>query len=284
MTPIAKEPWIVSAAEPIIRRALDEDLGAGDVTSRACVPAGTHATATMVAKDTLVFCGGDVGRRVFELLDPSVSVEVRADDGLRVSAGSPVMQIEGDARALLAAERTALNLLQRMSGIATRTRAFADAATGTCRVVDTRKTAPGLRVLDRYAVRCGGGHNHRNDLGGGVLIKENHIRAAGGVASAVKAARRHAPHALRVECEVTDLDELQAALDAGADAVLLDNMDDAAVKEAVDRVAGRAVVEASGNVTLERIPSLSATGVDLISVGALTHSVVAADLSLLFES
>jgi nicotinate-nucleotide pyrophosphorylase (carboxylating) len=195
-----------------------------------------------------------------------------------------VARVTGNARALLSAERTALNLVQRMSGVATLTRRFVDAAAGRCRITDTRKTTPGLRALQRYAVRCGGGHNHRNDLGSGVLIKENHIRCAGGVGPAITAARALAPHTMRVECEVTDLDELRQALDAAADVVLLDNMDDAQVQRAMEVVAGRATVEVSGNMSLPRVPRLAELGVDVISVGALTHSAPAADLSLQIDT
>jgi nicotinate-nucleotide pyrophosphorylase (carboxylating) len=217
----------------IIDAALLEDLASGDVTGRVTVPAQVRWRARMVAKARLVVAGAAVARQVFQTVDREVRCEVHLRDGEVASPGTVLMDLEGHARALLAGERTALNLLQRMCGVATMTRAYVDAAAGRCRICDTRKTMPGLRALDRYAVRCGGGHNHRNDLGAGVLIKENHIRAAGGVAEAVLRARRHAPHTLRVECEVTDHAELRAALDAGADAVLLDNMDDAAVREAV---------------------------------------------------
>jgi nicotinate-nucleotide pyrophosphorylase (carboxylating) len=237
----------------------------------------------VVAKAPLTLAGLEVARRTFLRLDPGASWVAHHADGDAVTPGTDLAHVDGNARWLLAAERTALNFLQRLSGTATLTRRFVDAAAGRCRIVDTRKTTPGLRALQRWAVRCGGGHNHRNDLGAGVLIKENHIRACGSVAAAIRAAHDHAPHPLRIECEVTTLAELRQALDAGADAVLLDNMTDDQVREAVGIVAGRAIVEASGSVDLARVATLAEAGVDVISVGALTHSAPAADVSLLFD-
>jgi len=273
----------IGPVDGIISAALAEDLASGDVTGRVTVSAHTRWSARVIAKQRLVFAGGAVARAVFHRVDPAVEAGVLLRDGEVAAVGTVLMQLQGNARALLAAERTALNLLQRMCGVATLTRAYVDAAAGRCRIVDTRKTMPGLRALDRYAVRCGGGHNHRNDLGAGVLIKENHVRAAGGVAEAVARARVHAPHTLRVECEVTDLDELREALVAGADAVLLDNMDDEQVRAAVAIVDRKAVVEVSGGVSLERISQLAQLGIDVISVGKLTHSAPASDISLLFQ-
>lgn len=267
----------------IIDRALAEDLASGDVTSRVSVPAETQARARLVAKAPLVTAGLGVAAAVFRRVDPSAQVELVVADGERVEPGTIVARVRGSARSLLAAERTALNLLQRMSGVATQTRSFVDAVDGRARITDTRKTMPGLRALDRYAVRCGGGHNHRNDLGAGVLIKENHIRAAGGIRAAIEGAKRDAPHTLRVECEVTDEDELREALAAGAEIVMLDNMDDAAIVRAVGIVDGRALIEVSGGISCERAAAVAGLGVDLISVGKLTHSVTAADISLLFE-
>ncbi len=269
--------------DAVIERALGEDLHAGDATTSATVPPGLKAEATLVAKASLTVCGLFVAGRVFSKLDRGVRFTAVAAEGKPVAEGETIATLEGNARALLAAERTALNLLQRLSGVATLTRAFVTAAQGgRARISDTRKTTPGLRRLQRYAVRCGGGHNHRNDLGSGVLIKENHIRCAGGVEAAVRAARRRAPHPLRVECEVTDFAELDAALEAGAEVVMLDNMDDHHIQAAVARVDGRAIVEVSGGITLSRIPILVAAGVDVISVGALTHSAPAVDISMLF--
>lgn len=273
----------IGPIDGIVDAALAEDLASGDVTGRVTVSAHTQWRARLVAKGRLVFAGGAVARAVFLRVDPTIAVEVLLRDAEVAAPGTVLMTVTGNARALLAAERTTLNLLQRMCGVATLTRAYVDAAAGRCRIVDTRKTMPGLRAIDRYAVRCGGGHNHRNDLGAGVLIKENHVRAAGGVAEAVARARVHAPHTLRIECEVTDLEELREALTAGADAVLLDNMNDGQVREAVAIVDRKAVVEVSGGVGLERISQLAQLGIDVISVGKLTHSAPASDISLLFQ-
>ncbi len=273
----------IGPVDGIIAAALAEDLASGDVTGRVTVGPHTQWSARLVTKDRLVFAGGAVAKAVFHRVDPAIAVEVLLRDAEVAAPGTVLMTVSGNARALLAAERTTLNLLQRMCGVATLTRAYVDAAAGRCRVVDTRKTMPGLRALDRYAVRCGGGHNHRNDLGAGVLIKENHVRAAGGVAEAVARARVHAPHTLRIECEVTTLEELREALTAGADAVLLDNMNDEQVRAAVAIVERRAVVEVSGGVSLDRISQLAQLGIDVISVGKLTHSAPASDISLLFQ-
>jgi len=281
--PARCDPAELGDAGEIIDRALAEDLASGDVTSRVAVPAEAMARARLVTKAPLVLSGLPVAAAVFHRVDPSTWIELVACDGERVPEGTIVARVRGRARSLLAAERTALNLLQRMSGVATLTRRFVDAVGGRCRITDTRKTMPGLRSLDRYAVRCGGGHNHRNDLGAGILIKENHIRAAGGIMAAITAAKERAPHTLRIECEVTDMKELSEALDAGADVVMLDNMDDAAVAEAVTITSGRALVEVSGGISCERVEALATLGIDLISVGKLTHSAAAADISLLFE-
>ncbi len=269
--------------DALIDRVLAEDLASGDVTARTTVPADLEAAAQMLAKSELVVCGMPVAARVLSRVDPRADVQIFAAERSRVTAGTVLLRVCGNARALLGAERTALNLVQRMCGVATATRRFVDAAAGRCRITDTRKTMPGLRALDRYAVRCGGGHNHRNDLGAGVLIKENHIRCAGSVTAAIAAAARQAPHTLRIECEVTNLAEVDEALAAGAEVILLDNMDDATVAEAVARIGERAWTEVSGNVELERVARLAEIGVDLISAGALTHSVRAADISLKFD-
>lgn len=267
----------------LIEVALHEDLAAGDVTTRATVAPGAHATAKIIAKEACVLCGQDWLALTFAAIDASVQIERHTEDGVRVEVGTCVATLRGSARSILAGERTALNLLQRGSGVATMTRAFVDAAGGRCRIVDTRKTTPGMRAAERYAVRVGGGHNHRNDLGSGVLIKENHIRCAGSVGAAIEAARGHAPHTMRVECEVTSVAELEQALAAGADIVMLDNFSDGDVAAAVKHVNGRALVEVSGGITLDRVPVLAAAGVDVISVGALTHSAPASDLSMLVE-
>jgi nicotinate-nucleotide pyrophosphorylase (carboxylating) len=265
----------------VIERALAEDLATTDITTTATVPAKARASAELWAKTAMTVCGMPVFARVFRRLDAGATVRVLVDEGAAVGPHTRVAHVEGDARAVLAAERTALNLVQRMSGVATSTRAYVEAAAGRCRITDTRKTTPGLRALERYAVRCGGGHNHRNDLGSGVLIKENHIRCAGGITAAITAVRGAAPHGLKLECEVTNLEELQEALAARVDAVLLDNMNDDEVREAVQIAHGRAIIEVSGGITLERVGTLASMGIDLISVGAITHSAPAADLSLL---
>lgn len=267
----------------VLRRAFDEDLPATDVTTVATIPAGTRASAKIVAKASLVMCGALVGARAFTMHDDTVRYSTHVSDGSLVEPGTVVATIEGMARSILVAERTALNLMQRLSGTATVVRQYADAAAGRCRVVDTRKTTPGLRALQRYAVRCGGGHNHRNDLSSGVLIKENHVRASGGIRAAVERAKAHAPHSLRIECEVTTLAEAHEAIDAGAEVVMLDNMNDEQVREAVTALKGKAILEVSGGITLSRISTLAEIGVDVISVGAFTHSAPAADLSLLFD-
>lgn len=273
--------------ERIISTALAEDLAVGDMTSRLTVPADAVARGRIVAKQAMVMCGGPIVVRTFAQIDPQVVVELRARDGERVEQGAELATLFGRARSLLAGERTALNLLGRASAVATLTARYVEAAGHDLRVVDTRKTMPGLRALDRYAVRCGGGHNHRNDLGTGVLIKENHIRCSGSVTKAVTTARTHASHAVRVQCEVETLSQLREAIAAGADAVLLDNMSDDELREAV-AIAGpkgqrRLLLEVSGGITLERLPRLGQLGLDLVSVGALTHSAPSVDISLLFE-
>ncbi len=273
----------LSDVDAVIDLALAEDLPGADVTSLCTVPANATATAAVVVRSDVVVCGQIVAQRVCERVDPMLVWDPVVADAQWARSGTEIALVSGPARALLAAERTALNFLQRLTGTATLTRAYVDAAGGKCRIVDTRKTTPGMRALQRWAVRCGGGHNHRNDLTGGVLIKENHIRAAGGITAAIAGAKAGAPHSLRIECEVATLDELSEALEAGADAVLLDNMNDEQIAEAVRIVNGRVLVEVSGNVDLARVPRLAALGVDLVSVGALTHSVRAADISLLFD-
>jgi nicotinate-nucleotide pyrophosphorylase (carboxylating) len=270
--------------DDLLTRALAEDLGAGDVTTEACVPEGAQAVADGVARKALVACGTPVAARVFTMVDASLSFVARVEEGALVAPGTVLWRVEGRARSILMAERVALNFTQRMCGIATATRRYVDAVPTECqtRITDTRKTTPGLRLLERYAVRRGGGHNHRNDLGSAVLIKDNHIVAAGGVRVAIEAARQRAPHTSRIECEVDSLEQLEEALAARADIVLLDNMDTATVEEAVRRTRGRALLEASGGITLERVTALARAGVDAISVGALTHSTPAADIGLDF--
>lgn len=273
--------------DPILEQALREDLAGGDLTAEACIEEGRAGTAVALAKSEVVVCGGDVFRRVFELVDPAVRFERLVPDGQKVSRGTLVWRVSGPARALLMGERTALNFSQRMSGVATLSRSCVDALPpgSKTRITDTRKTTPGLRVLERYAVRTGGAHNHRNDLGSAVMIKDNHIVAAGGITVAVERARERAPHTSRIEVEVTNLEQLDEAIRARADIVLLDNFDDELTRKAVARVAplpNKPILEASGGITLERIGALGEIGVDVISVGALTHSAPAADISLDF--
>ena len=268
-----------------IDRALLEDLGSGDVTTDAIVPAGARAIARAIAKQPLVVCGGDVFARVFYRLDPSLRVERRIAEGSQAEPGVELWIVEGAAATILKGERTALNFAQRMSGVATLTARFVAAVPkgSGLTLVDTRKTTPGLRAFERYAVRTGGGKNHRNDLGAMVLVKDNHVAAAGGVRNAIELVRARASHALRVEVEVTSLAELDEALVAGVDVVMLDNFSSDALVEAVARAKGRAIIEVSGGVTLDRVPELARLGVDVASVGALTHSAPAVDISLELE-
>lgn len=274
------EPWQVEA---LVERFLDEDIGRGDRTTQAVVPEDLSGRARITTREDAVIAGLDVARACFAALG-EVAWHPQVSDGEPVAPGDVVVRLDGSMRAILTAERTALNILQRLSGIATMTRRYVDAlGTSPAEVVDTRKTTPGLRALEKYAVRVGGGSNHRAGLDDGILIKDNHIAAAGNVSEAVGRARAAAPHGLKIEVEVQDLDQLGAAIAAGADAVLLDNMSPQMVREAVARGGGKALLEASGGITLETISEYAATGVDLISVGALTHSVRAIDLSLEVE-
>jgi nicotinate-nucleotide pyrophosphorylase (carboxylating) len=270
--------------DAVVSRALEEDLSSGDLTTDACIDADTQTTASAVARSEVIACGGPVFARVFQTVDPALVVERLVEDGDRASKGTALWRVRGPARSILMGERVALNFVQRMTGVATMTRAYVDAipAGEKTRIADTRKTTPGLRALERYAVRVGGASNHRDNLGSAVLIKDNHIAACGGVRAAIERARARAPHTSRVECEVDSLEQLDMALEAGADIVLLDNMNDATVAEAVRRARGKAITEASGGITLERIGSLARLGVDVISIGALTHSVKSADIGLDF--
>jgi nicotinate-nucleotide pyrophosphorylase (carboxylating) len=270
--------------DPIVDRALTEDLASGDITTEACIDAETRATAQGVARGTIVTCGAPVVARVFARIDPRLAFEVVLADGEKASRGGVLWRVSGSARSILMGERVALNFAQRMSGVATAARVYVDAVPAGCttRIIDTRKTTPGLRLLERYAVRAGGGKNHRDNLGSAILIKDNHIAACGGVAKAIGRARDRAPHTCRIECEVDTLAQLDEALAAKADIILLDNMDTPTVVEAVKRAAGRALLEASGGITLARVAELAKAGVDAISVGALTHSSPAADIGLDF--
>ena len=268
----------------IIQTALQEDIGLGDVTTLATVAPGTPGRAQLVAKEDFVLAGIDVAARVFRLVGDGVAFEKIVEDGRAVDRGQVLAWIKGDAALLLQGERVALNLLQRMSGIATLTAQYVRAVEGTrATLVDTRKTTPGLRVLEKYAVRMGGGRNHRTSLYDGILIKENHIVAAGGIAVAIERARNRAPHTLRIEIETQNLAEVAEALEAGADIILLDNMDIPMLADAVRLIDGRALSEASGGVNLDTVRGIAETGVDFISVGALTHSYRSADISMLFQ-
>jgi nicotinate-nucleotide pyrophosphorylase (carboxylating) len=271
----------------LIDLALREDLAQGDITSEATVPAGRQATAILLAKQDGIVSGLEAARAVFARVDPAVVFEPNATDGERVTNGTQLARISGNARSILAAERTALNLIQRLSGIATITAEYVARIEGTgASVVDTRKTTPGLRYLEKAAVRHGGGSNHRFNLGDAVLIKDNHLAAIGGnhpIRAAVTAARQRAPHTSRVEVEVVDLDGVKEALEARADIIMLDNMSLDEMRRAVRLVDGRALVEASGGITLDTVEAVAETGVDLISSGALTHSAPSLDISLDFQ-
>ena len=265
-----------------VRAALKEDLGrAGDITSAATIPADAVATADLVARKAGVLAGLDVARLAFLEVDAAIRFTAMAKDGDRLAAGAVVATVEGPARAVLSAERVALNFLCHLSGIATATAAFVDKVKHTsARISDTRKTTPGLRAFEKYAVRCGGGMNHRFGLDDAILIKDNHIAVAGGVIAAIRAARAAAGHLVKIEIEIDTLDQLVEAMVEGPDAVLLDNMAPDALREAVQLVAGRAVTEASGNVTLATVGQIAETGVDMISSGWITHSAPILDLAL----
>ena len=272
------------AIDDLIKLALDEDIGPGDITTDNLVAPDTRGKGTIVAKQGLVIAGLQVAEKVFNLLDPQMGFKALYADGDRIANGSTVAEITGSSAALLKGERTALNFLQRLSGIATQTRAFVGEIAGTSvKLVDTRKTTPGWRVLEKYAVRAGGGHNHRMGLYDGVLIKDNHIAVSGGIAKAVKKVKQAISHLVKVEVEAASIDEVKAALAAGADIIMLDNMDLEQIRQAVHIIDNTSLVEVSGNVTRERLSSLAGTGVDLISIGALTHSAVAVDLSMRIE-
>lgn len=269
----------------LIDLALEEDAGLGDITSRAIFPAKHRSRGVIDAKQPLVLCGLEVAAAVFTRVDPTMKVRLLAQDGDRVKPGAKVLRVEGPTLALLTAERTALNFLQRLSGIATQARRYADAVKGTgVRIVDTRKTTPGYRVLEKYAVRCGGCFNHRSSLGEHVLIKDNHIAAAGSLTRAVRLCQSAAPHGAKIEVEAATLAQVSEACRAGAGIILLDNMTPAQVRTAVEVIAGRATVEVSGGVRYETLADYALPGVDIISIGALTHSVSAADLSLTITS
>ncbi len=274
----------MTSLDRIIENALAEDIHTGDITTLAVVSGKRPAKARLTAKEPMVLAGIKAAARVFELLDPGIIFTPLCSDGDHLAAGRVIAEIEGDAASLLQGERVALNILQRMSGIATLTARYVAAVEGTgARIVDTRKTAPGLRSLDKYAVRVGGGMNHRFGLYDGVLIKENHISAAGGIGVAVSRARAGIPHTIKIEVETENLTEVAEALASSADIIMLDNMDTTTMRKAVAMIGGKALVEASGGVNLETVREIAATGVDIISVGALTHSCRAMDISMLLE-
>ena len=279
-------PLTSEQCEQLARAALEEDRAFEDVTTTSVVPADARASAEMIARSGGVIAGIPLAVTVFRLLDRETKVRARALDGAQVAANAPVLTIEGGARAILAAERVALNFMQRLSGIATQTARYVHAVRGTrARILDTRKTTPLLRELEKYAVRCGGGTNHRPDLASAVLIKDNHLATLGGdIALAVRRAREHAPMGIQVEVECDTHEQVTKAIDAGADVILLDNMSPAEMRACVELVHGGAIVEASGGITLDTVRAVAETGVDWISVGALTHSVTALDLALDFKT
>ncbi|MFZ5646142.1 MAG: carboxylating nicotinate-nucleotide diphosphorylase [Bacillota bacterium] len=265
----------------IVVRALREDIGTGDITTQAIVSDNYVTIGFIRPKEPGVVAGLDVAREVFLQLSPDISFQPRVKDGERVVPGQLLARVEGDARAILSGERVALNFLQRMSGIATRVACMAGLIAGyRAKLADTRKTTPGLRVLERYAVRVGGGYNHRFGLYDAILIKDNHIKVAGSISEAVSRAKFRAPHTMGIEVEVESLESLEEAINAGANVIMLDNMDLDSMKKAVELAAGRVLLEASGTVSEENIKDVAETGVDLISVGSLTHSVKALDISL----
>ncbi len=269
----------------IIKNALEEDIGPGDLTTNAIIGPDITGRAVLEAREDIILAGLPVFMRVFSILDLKVSFETFYSDGERVPAGKIVCAIKGGMAVILKAERTALNLIQRMSGIATITSRYVErAASDRVKILDTRKTAPGLRLLDKYAVPLGGGYNHRFGLYDAILIKDNHISVAGGIRKAIEAARKNAPGGIKIEVEVEDLNGVNEALESNADIILLDNMPPDQMNKAVKLASGRALLEASGGITIENIKEIAATGVDMISVGALTHSVRAVDLGLEISS
>ena len=276
---------ISNKVDGIIMNALIEDTHGMDITTESIFDVTHHSEAILISKEDGILSGIDVFERTLQLTDAHIEMECLYKNGDSIQSGTRIASVKGPTRSILMAERTALNLLQRMSGIATMTNRFVKAAsaTGKAKIVDTRKTVPGLRILDKMAVKHGGGYNHRMGLYDAILIKDNHIDACGGVQQAIMKCRGNASHVTKIEVEVRNLDELREAIEAGADIVLLDNMNTDQMREAVDISNGRVLLEASGNMTLDRIPEVAKTGVDLISVGALTHSVSALDISLVIK-
>lgn len=275
-----KEGYL-SPIDKIIDSALEEDLGPGDITTEALVDLSVKGEARLIAKEEIILAGIGVFSRVFSRLDPEIVVETKYRDGEAVSNGEDIGMVKGSMRGILSGERTALNFLQRLSGIATLTRKYVERTDSSkVRVIDTRKTTPGLRILEKYAVRRGGGFNHRFGLFDGILIKDNHIAVAGSIAKALARIKGRVPHTLRIEVEVEDIKGVEEAIGAGADAILLDNMSLKEMREAVSIAGGRVLLEASGGITLESIEEVSKIGINLISVGAITHSARSVDISL----
>lgn len=273
------------STDQLIRLALAEDLGTGDITSEALLPPNARGKGVVMAKQDLVLAGTFVAARVFELLDPKASIRLLKKDGDRLRPGEHALEVESTLPLLLSGERTALNFLQRLSGVASHTSKAVEALAGSkTRLLDTRKTTPGFRNLEKRAVRAGGAHGHRSSLSDGVMIKDNHIAAVGSIGEAVRRARAFVHPLVKIEVEVKNLSEVDEALAAGADMLLLDNMNDEELAQAVSRVAGRVPTEASGNMNIERLPRVAATGVDFVSMGALTHSAPAADLSFVLTA
>jgi nicotinate-nucleotide pyrophosphorylase (carboxylating) len=268
----------------LVELALQEDIHTGDITTQAVVPGSRPASARLIAKETLIVAGLAVAERVFQRINADVVFTACLAEGATAEKGAVLATVRGNASDLLMAERVSLNLLQRMCGIASLTARYVHAVNGTkARIVDTRKTTPGLRELEKYAVRVGGGINHRTGLYDGVLIKENHIAAAGGITEAINRARTYIPHTLKIEIETETPEQVQEALAAGADIIMLDNMDCETMQRCVGMIAGRALVEASGGVNLDTVRAIAETGVDIISIGALTHSPRAMDISMLLD-
>ena len=267
-----------------IEAALQEDIRSGDITTNSLIPADAQATALMRFRESGIVCGIDAAKSTFQLLDSTIDLKVLLEDGNSVKADDVALEIHGDARAILTGERVALNIVQHLSGIASATAQYVKETQGTrARIVDTRKTTPGLRLLEKYAVRCGGGHNHRYALDDMILIKDNHIALCGGIKNAVSRARENVGHSVKIEVECDRLDQVQEALHAGAELILLDNMSPEIMRQAVELANGKAQCEASGNINLQTVRAAAESGVDVISIGALTHSVRALDVGLDIE-
>ena len=271
----------VPFVDEVIMNALKEDMPGGDITTESIIPPEMESEASFLMKEDGIIAGLDICKRVFEIIDPDTKFEKYYEDGTFVNKGTVVAKVSGKTRCLLMGERTALNLLQRISGIATATYLLCEKVKDyPVRIVDTRKTSPGLRFIDKYAVLMGGGKNHRIGLSDGVLIKDNHIKAAGGIKNAVEKVRARIPHTMKIEVEASTLEQVAEALECGVEIIMLDNMNDETMAEAVKLINKRALVEASGNMTLDRVEKVASTGVDIISVGAITHSVRALDISM----